>query len=214
MKMDMKEVFQANPVLAIMRNVPFEKTVPYAQAAFDGGVKIFEVALNSPRGLEQITVLRKHFGEAAQIGAGTAITRDKAKAAMEAGAMFLLTPSAPVEVLEFAAAGKLPFLPGVLTPTDVGLCISYGYRTLKLFPAGDMPSSYVKSLKGPFDDTDYVAIGGVTPDNIHEFFKAGYLGAGLGSNLFPKEYVAENAWEKAAKHVAYMLKQAGLGDKS
>ncbi len=207
--MDMREEFRKNPVLAIMRNVPLEKTVPYAQAVVDGGIAMFEVALNSKHGLEQIRLLRKHFGAAARIGAGTAVTVDLAKAALDAGALFLLAPSCPPAVLDHCARNKIQFLPGVLTPTDVGTCLEYGFSTLKLFPAGDMPPSYVKSLKGPFDGTEYVAIGGVTPDNLADIFKAGYLGAGLGSNLFPKEYLENSRWDKAAEFIRGMLKGCG-----
>jgi Entner-Doudoroff aldolase len=202
--MDMKTMVRENPLLAIMRNVPLEKTVHYAQAAFDGGVKFFEVAMNSPHGAEQITRLAKHFSGKALIGAGTAITVERARKALEAGAMFLLTPSCPVDVLKLCEKERIRFLPGVLTPTDVDVCLQHGFSTLKMFPAGDMPMGYVKSLQGPFDGTEYVAIGGVTPDNAADFIKAGYLGVGLGSNLFPKEYVAENAWDKATECVRDM----------
>lgn len=203
--MDMNTMVRENPLLAIMRNVPLDKTIHYAQAAFDGGVKFFEVAMNSAHGVEQIAMLTRHFAGNALIGAGTAITVERARAALGAGAMFLLTPSSPVEVLALCEKEKILILPGVLTPTDVDLCLQYGFSTLKMFPAGDMPMSYVKSLKGPFDNTDYVAIGGVTPENAGDFIKAGYLGVGLGSNLFPKEYVAQNAWDKAAECVAGMV---------
>ena len=67
--------------------------------------------------------------------------------------------------------------------SDVAMCVNHGYHTMKLFPAGDMPMSYIKSLKGPFDDTEYVAIGGVSADNIEEFFRRGYLGAGWAAIL-------------------------------
>lgn len=203
--MNLNEVFRKNPVMAIMRNIPLEKTIDYAQAVFDGGVAIYEVAMNSVHGVEQIAMLKKHFGDKALFGAGTAVTTDLAKAALDAGADFLLTPSSPAEVLAYCAKNNVGFLPGVFSPTDVGLCLSYGFSTLKLFPAGDMPFSYVKNLKGPFDTTDYVAIGGVSPDNIGDFFKAGYIGVGMGSNLFPKEYLAGNAWDKATAAIKELV---------
>lgn len=206
--MNIKETFRANPMLVIMRNVPMDITIDYAQSAYDGGVRMFEVALNSKNGLEQIAMLVKHFAGKAHIGAGTAITTDKAKAALDAGAEYLLTPSAPLAVLDYCAKNKVPFLPGVLTPTDVGSCLEFGFDTLKLFPAGDMPRGYVRSLKGPFDNTEYVAIGGVSPDNIGEFFKAGYLGAGMGSNLYPKEIVEQKQWDRATEYLREKLAKA------
>ena len=105
-------------------------------------------------------------------------------------------------------------LPGALTPSDVTKCLKYGFSVIKLFPAGDMPKGYIKSLKGPLDETEYVAIGGVNRDNLADFIRQGYLGVGLGSNILPKEAVANRDWKAASQDVADMLsiiKQAKQG---
>ncbi len=205
--MDIRTIVEKNPLLAIMRNVPFDKTIPYAEAIVNGGVRFFEVALNSPRACEQISMLRKHFPDDVYIGAGTAITLEKAKTALEAGAQFLLSPSTDPEVVEYCEANGVMLMPGVMTPSDVSFCVRHGFTTLKLFPAGDLPPKYVKSLKGPLDQTDYVAIGGVTPDNIGTFFKNGFIGVGLGSAMLPKEYVAAGEWEKGSEYVKDLLRR-------
>ena len=70
--------------------------------------------------------------------------------------------------------------------TDMAVSLEYGFKTMKIFPAGSMPMSYLKDLKGPFDDTHYMAIGGVNPQNICQFFDAGYLSVGLTSSLIPR----------------------------
>lgn len=205
--MDMYEIVAKNPLLAILRNVPLEKTEDYAQAVVDGGVHFFEVALNSPHGLEQITRLRKKFGDRCLVGAGTAVTVEKARAALAAGAQFLLTPGTPWDVLEYCAENEVMLLPGVLTPTDVALCLEYGFKTMKLFPAGAMPRSYVKDLKGPFDETNYMAIGGVKRENVGEFFDAGCISVGLASGLMPPGAVERCDWQACAGAVA-ALRQA------
>lgn len=204
--MDMKQTVLENPLLAIMRNVPLEKTLDYAGAIVNGGVKFFEVALNSKDALKQISMLRKYFGDSAIIGAGTSITIERAKAAIDAGVQFLLSPSTDVDVLDYCRLENIPMLPGALTPTDVSACVRRGFNVIKLFPAGDMPKGYIKSLKGPFDDTDYVAIGGVTADNASDFIKQGYIGVGLGSAIIPKEYAKNNEWDKASGYIENMLK--------
>ena len=206
--MDMYEVFAQNPLLAILRNVPKEITLDYAGAILKGGVKVFEVALNSPDALEQITMLHKAYGGQCLIGAGTAITVERAQAALDAGAQFLLTPGTPLDVFAFCRDRNVMLLPGVLTPADVAVSLQYGFKTMKLFPAGDMPRSYVKDLKGPFDDTNYVAIGGVTPENIPEFRKAGCLGVGLASSLMPKDKAAARDWDACAEYVHMLLTKA------
>ena len=199
--MDMYEIVAENPLLAILRNVPLEKTEDYAQAVVDGGVRFFEVALNSPHGLEQITRLRRKFGDGCLVGAGTAVTVEKARAALAAGAQFLLTPGTPEDVLEYCAENEVRLLPGVLTPTDVATCLEYGFKTMKLFPAGAMPRGYVKDLKGPFDETNDMAIGGVKRDNVAEFFKAGCISVGLASGLMPTGAVETCDWQACAAAV-------------
>ena len=174
-KIEMRTVIKKNPILAIMRNIPMEDTVDYIDMAERGGVSIFELALNSQDPQEQISILREKRVEKCLIGAGTAITVEKAESAIRAGAQFLLTPGTPEDVLEYCAARSIPLLPGVMTPYDVAVCLKYGFRTMKLFPAGSMPAGYVRNLKGPYDDTEYVAIGGVTQNNISSFFEDGYL---------------------------------------
>lgn len=203
--MDTYSLVSQHPLLAILRNVPVEKTVDYAEAAVQGGAPFFEVALNSPNALEQITMLRTHFGDRCTVGAGTAITVERAKAALDAGAQFLLTPGTPLDVYEFCARNDVALLPGVLTPSDVATSLEFGFSTMKLFPAGSMPRSYIKDLKGPFDNTHYMAIGGVSPTNIREFFDAGYLSVGLASSLMPKAAVAANDWEACVAYIRDMV---------
>lgn len=203
--MDMKQIVLANPLLAILRNVPDEKLIDYAKAIVNGGVKFFEVALNSKNALGQISKLKEYFGEEIILGAGTAITVDRAKAAIDAGASFLLSPSTDSEVLKYCQKDNIPILPGALTPSDVAECVRHGFKVIKLFPAGDMPKGYIKSLKGPFDDTDYVAIGGVNAENAADFIKQGYIGVGLGSAIIPKEYVLNNEWDKASRYIENLV---------
>ncbi len=205
--MDLHDVVINNPLLAIMRNVPVEKTIPYAEAIINGGVRFFEVAMNSPSASQQIRLLRDHFPDDVYIGAGTAITVERAESALSAGAQFLLTPSTDRDVILFCEANKIPLMPGVMTPTDVSFCYQHGFKTLKLFPAGDLPPGYIKSLKGPLDGTEYIAIGGVTPDNIADFFRNGFIGVGLGSAILPKEYVAEERWEDGSEYVKGLLRR-------
>mgnify|MGYP001295846383 CR=1 FL=1 len=135
--MDTYDLVSKHPLLAILRNVPLEKTIDYAEAAVQGGAPFFEVALNSPHALEQITMLRPHFGDRCTVGAGTAITVERCKAALDAGAQFLLTPGTPLDVFSYCAENDIALLPGVLTPTDVATSLQFGYKTMKLLAAGE-----------------------------------------------------------------------------
>ena len=152
-------------------------------------------------------MIAQHFGDKIVVGAGTAINVERAFSAVSAGAEFLLTPSTDVPVLEYCRKNNVPMLPGVMTPTDVSICVNWGFFTMKLFPAGDLPSNYIKSLKGPFDGTNYVAVGGVGVDNIRMFFERGFVGVGIGSKLVPAEYVKDNRWDEAAQYVRELVEK-------
>lgn len=207
----MIEIVKHSPVMAILRHLPLAQTASYVNAALQGGVRAFEVAMNTPHALEQIRLIRQLFSQVdIRVGAGTALTPGHCRAAMDAGAQFLLSPASDARVLQYCRDNHIPFLPGVMTPSDVALCVNYGFRVLKLFPASDLPKGYIKSLKGPFDTTEYVAVGGVSPENIRSFFETGFAGVGIGSNLIPRDLLETQQWEAAAETIKAMIKKACL----
>jgi len=201
----MEAIIKKYPVIAILRNLPLDITYDYVKSLIEGGIHCFEVASNTPHVLEQIHFLRETFQSEICIGAGTILTTEMAKDAVDAGAAFLLSPSTDQEVLKYCSANHIPLLPGVFSPADVSICISYGFNTLKLFPANALPKDYIKSLKGPFDDTNYVAVGGVSPENIQTFFDSGFVGVGIGSSLVSKEYLTNKDWTKITEQISTML---------
>lgn len=204
----MLDILRKHPIVAILRNIPNEILLDYANAAWQGGIRCFEVAMNTPLAASQIRSLVDELPADALVGAGTAFRPDIADQAIGAGARFLLTPSINAEILAHCREKNYRLLPGVMTPSDVDLCLGYGYTVMKLFPAGDLPLSYVKSLKGPFDGTEYVAVGGVSLDNAGDFLRAGYIGVGIGSNLIPRELVERRDWAKAQEAIGEMLFRA------
>ena len=205
--LDLEQTMQEHPVLGILRNIPLDKTIDYADAAIRGGVSFFEVALNSPCALQQIEMLRDKFGEQCLVGAGTAITPELCQQAIATGAQFLLTPGTPLDVLRYCRDHEIALLPGVLTPTDVAVSMEYGYHAMKLFPAGSMPLRYLKDLQGPFDKTQFMAIGGVNAENAAEFLRADYRSIGLASALMPKAAVAAGDWQTCENQVRKIVEQ-------
>lgn len=201
----MYSFFKDKKICAILRKLPPEIIQEYAHAIYQGGISMFEVALNSSDSYKQIAALRNMFGENALVGAGTVLSEEQAKNALESGAQFLLTPCVQENILDFCTKNQIKILPGVMTPSDVALCLFYGITTMKLFPAGDLPSNYIRSLKGPFDTTEYVAVGGVNSNNIKTFFANGFIGVGIGNALVPKEYLENRCWKKIQNHVDKLI---------
>lgn len=196
-----EEIVKANPVIGILRNVDSQLLPYYVESILNGGIHAIEVAMNTPDGAEQIRSLKTRFGKDLLIGAGTAITPERIHTAFNAGASFFLTPSVTEENLTRLSECHIPVLPGVFSPSDVELCLRHGFYTMKLFPAAELPLSYIKSLKGPFSNTEYVAVGGVSIENLADLFHAGFIGAGVGSSLVPRKYIDNRDWAGAAKEV-------------
>jgi len=198
----MVKFFKENKIIAILRNIPFEKTIDVVKVAYLEGIKTFEVSLMSNKSIKQIEEIRNYFGTKIIIGAGTVVNIDLVKASLDVGTDFILSPSSDEKVLDFCRINSVNLIPGVFSPSDVSLCISYGYNLLKLFPANIFPINYIKDLKGPFPKTEYIAVGGVNEKNYKEFLNAGFIGVGIGSNLFPKEFISNNDWKGLQKNIS------------
>ena len=198
----MKNVIKENKIVAILRNIPSEKILNIIEIAYLEGIKVFEVSLMSRESFNQIEQVKKYFGSKIIIGAGTVINTNLAEDALNVGADFLFSPSSDEKVLDFCKSKSIKIIPGVFSPSDISLCLSYGYSLLKLFPANIFPISYIKELKGPFPQTEYLAVGGVNENNYKDFLNSGFLGVGLSSSLFPKELVIKSDWDGIKNNIS------------
>ena len=187
-------------ITGILRNVKKEDVLKVGEILIKYNIKDFEVTYNTKDSLEIVKILKKEFPDA-RIGMGTILTVEELKKAEESGAEFILTPSVNEEVLKYAGENNIELIPGVFSPSEVALALRYGFNYLKLFPAIDLPVSYINNLKGLFDKVEFMAVGGVEKDNITDFFKAGFKSVGMGSSLIKKSYLESKDLEKLEKHV-------------
>ena len=187
-------------ITGILRNVKKEDVLKVGEILIKHNIKDFEVTYNTKDSLEIVKMLKKEFPEA-RIGMGTILTVEELKKAEESGAEFILTPSVNEEVLRYSGKNNIDLITGVFSPSEVALALRYGFNYLKLFPAIDLPDSYINNLMGPFDKVEFMAVGGVEKDNITDFFKAGLKSVGMGSSLIKKSYLESKDWEKLEKHV-------------
>ena len=187
-------------ITGILRNVKKEDVLKVGEILIKHNIKDFEVTYNTKDSLEIVKILKKEFPEA-RIGMGTILTVEELKKAEESGAEFILTPSVNEEVLRYSGKNNIDLITGVFSPSEVALALRYGFNYLKLFPAIDLPDSYINNLMGPFDKVEFMAVGGVEKDNITDFFKAGFKSVGMGSSLIKKSYLESKDWEKLEKHV-------------
>lgn len=182
-------------IIAIVRGFTPIQCVKLAEALYAGGIRLIEVTFDQSRPdtyeetAEAILSIRKHFDGAVMPGAGTVLTREQVDLAKKAGAGYIISPDTNPEVIRYTREQELVSLPGAMTPSEAVCAHRAGADMVKLFPIADLGASYLKALRAPLRHIDFLAVGGVSPQNIKEFIKAGAVGAGVGGALTRKELV-------------------------
>lgn len=169
-------------VVAIVRLNDANAATAAAQALILGGVSVIEFSLTSREAITAIEHMRDSNGHVA-VGAGTVLTMEHAKAAVDAGAEFLISPGFDCDILAWASDRDILYVPGVLTPTEVHRATKSGAEMLKLFPAAPMGAAYVRQLLGPFPNLSLIATGGIDEENMWAFLEAGASAVAIGSAL-------------------------------
>jgi len=173
-------------LLAVIRGPSEDLTLKMVDALVTGGVTGIEITFTTPNALDVVKALEDDFGERIILGMGTLTQKEQAEAAMVAGAKFLVSPHTEKTMAKAMVATGLPTMMGALTPSEVMQARSYGSDVVKIFPGSLGGPAYMKSLKGPFPDIPMMPTGGVSSENLKDWFKAGAFAVGAGSNLCPK----------------------------
>ncbi|MFF3494823.1 bifunctional 4-hydroxy-2-oxoglutarate aldolase/2-dehydro-3-deoxy-phosphogluconate aldolase [Streptomyces sp. NPDC002795] len=172
----------AQRVFGIVRTAGPEAAVEAAEAVLDAGLNAVEVALTTPRALTAVARLTETRPDAL-VGAGTVIDAAAARAAVEAGARFLVSPSLHPEVIRTGHRYGVPVFPGVVTPTEMVRALEEGADGLKLFPASTVSPSWLRDVRAALPQAPVIPTGGVTIDNAPEWIAAGAVACGMGSAL-------------------------------
>ncbi|MBT8422690.1 MAG: bifunctional 4-hydroxy-2-oxoglutarate aldolase/2-dehydro-3-deoxy-phosphogluconate aldolase [Gammaproteobacteria bacterium] len=192
------------PVLPVIQVARADEIVPIAEALAEGGINALEITLRTDAGLDAIRLARQRFPDAV-VCAGTVTNTEQLRAAMDAGAEFVVTPGITEALVKAAVDHNIPLLPGIATPSELMLGLDAGLRHFKLFPAqvvGGM--AMLKSLAGPFPDVQFCPTGGLNADNYRDFLALPNVFCVGGSWMVVKangEFQAE-ASAKAARAVA------------
>ena len=180
--MDLREALREHRLLAIIRGRDPAACVRTAEVLVESGVRVLEVSLTSVDSRSVLAATVQRVGDVALVGAGTVLTESDAADALAAGAAFAVTPALCDGVGEAVRRG-LPVLVGAMTPTEVWVAHRAGATAVKLFPAGEVGSSYLAALRQPFPDVDLVPVGGVDRHDAVRFLAAGALAVGVGGPL-------------------------------
>jgi 2-dehydro-3-deoxyphosphogalactonate aldolase len=173
------------PLIAILRGVAPDEAVAIGEALVAAGFGLIEVPLNSPQPLDSIARLARALAGRAIVGAGTVLRTAEVAAVETAGGVMIVSPNTNVSVIAAAARAGLISLPGVVTPSEAFDALDAGATALKLFPAEGASPAVLKAMRAVLPaDLRVLPVGGITPDVLAPWLKAGAAGFGLGSALY------------------------------
>jgi 2-dehydro-3-deoxyphosphogluconate aldolase / (4S)-4-hydroxy-2-oxoglutarate aldolase len=170
-------------VVAIGRGLPPDRVERIAEGLVAGGVRAFEITLNSPDAFAAIAALAQRWGDRLLVGAGTVLDIEGAERAVDAGARFIVSPHTDPGLIAWAVGRGVPVFPGAFSPTEILTGWNAGATAVKLFPASVAGSTFIREFRGPFRDIPLIATGGVTIESAPEFLAAGAAAVGMGSWL-------------------------------
>ena len=183
-------------IIAVVRAESGEQLVPVVRALAEGGVAAVEITFTVPDAVEVIRRVHKELGDAVVVGAGTVLDPETARAALLAGAAFLVGPTVNAEVIKTARRYDKVVMPGALTPTEVLAAWEAGADVVKIFPAGLGGPAYLKDLRGPLPQIRLMPTGGVDLDTAEAFLKAGACCLGVGGALVEPKAVANGDFDR------------------
>ncbi|GLW50703.1 ketohydroxyglutarate aldolase [Streptomyces sp. NBRC 14336] len=189
-------VLDLAPVLPVVVIDDPADAVPLARALVAGGLPAIEVTLRTPGALDAIRAVASEVPEAV-VGAGTVIAPAQVKAAVGAGARFLVSPGWTDVLLNAMWGAGVPFLPGVSTASEVVALLERGVREMKFFPAQAAGgTAYLRSLSGPLPQARFCPTGGIGPDSAPEYLALPNVGCVGGSWMLPADAVAARDWAR------------------
>lgn len=183
-------------VVAVLVIDDARRAVPLARALLDGGIDVMELTLRTPVAIESLQLIRDTVPEMLA-GIGTILTMQQVKDVVEAGASFGVAPGLNANIVREAQRMRLPFAPGILSPSDVELALELGCRELKFFPAEPAGGlAYLKSLAAPYAHLGvrYIPLGGVNVSNVAAYLSDSDIMAVGGSWLAPRDDINNEQW--------------------
>jgi 2-dehydro-3-deoxyphosphogluconate aldolase / (4S)-4-hydroxy-2-oxoglutarate aldolase len=186
--MDVLE-FKKLPLMGIVRGIKDQNLPSLVEAVKSSGLKALEITLNTKEALSLIKKTSQMCKGSFALGAGTVLSLESCREAIDCGATFIVSPNLNLEIVKYCSKHTIPVFPGAFTPSEIYNAKIAGATMVKVFPAKFFGPAYFKEIKGPFDDTELLACGGVTEENISDFFLNGASAIAFGGSVFKKEWL-------------------------
>jgi 2-dehydro-3-deoxyphosphogluconate aldolase / (4S)-4-hydroxy-2-oxoglutarate aldolase len=181
---DFDAIFGSQRLMAILRGYPSAKSVELAERAWDLGISIVEVPVQTADAVQALrAVVAAGRERSLPVGAGTVITREQVTAAAAAGAAFTVAPGFDGSIVADSIEHGLPHLPGIATATELQAAVRHGLSWVKAFPATALGPAWFTMMRGPFPAARFVATGGLDASNAGAFLRAGVSVVAVGSAL-------------------------------
>ena len=208
--MEKREVFNrmvSEGLIPVIRVASAAEAIDVADAIKEGGVTVIEITMSVPGALDTIKDLTKKYKDDIILGAGTILDTETGRAALLAGAQFLVTPTLNLDLIHLAHRYSAVVVPGAMTPTEILTAWNAGADMVKVFPAAQLGGpEYIRALRGPLPQILYVPTGGVNLQNAGAFIKAGATALGAGGELVDKKAVKEKKFNVITENTRAFLK--------
>lgn len=190
-------------LVAILRGIQPGEAAEHIAALIDAGFRYIEIPLNSPDWQQSIPAMVRQFGERSEIGAGTVLKVEQVDFLAEAGAKLIVTPNTAPAVIRRAVEKGMLVCAGCATASEAFSALDAGAQWLKIFPSSAFGPDYIRALKAVLPpEVPVLAVGGVTPENLHSWRQAGCAGAGLGSDLYRAGQPLARTRQQAQRFIA------------
>ena len=180
---DVTQAIESMGVVAVIRLKDPAKLRAVVDALAEGGVRALEVTMTVPRAVDLIRELAPTMPSGFLLGAGTVVDADTAKAVIDAGARYVVSPVFRPDVIDACHLRDVPMMPGCFSPTEILAAHDAGADIIKVFPATMLGPQFLKDVRAPLPQVKLMPTGGVTLDNAGDWIRAGAVAVGIGSAL-------------------------------
>jgi 2-dehydro-3-deoxyphosphogluconate aldolase/(4S)-4-hydroxy-2-oxoglutarate aldolase len=208
--MEKREVFNrmiSEGLVPVVRVSSAQEAIDVAEAIKEGGVSLIEITMSVQGAIEVIRELTQKYKDKIIMGAGTVLDPETGRAALLAGAQFLVSPTLNLDLIHLAHRYSAVVIPGTMTPTEVLTAWNAGADLVKVFPAAQLGGpEYIRALRGPLPQVLLVPTGGVNLQNAGAFIRAGATALGAGGELVDKKAVKEKKFHIITENTRAFLK--------
>jgi 2-dehydro-3-deoxyphosphogluconate aldolase/(4S)-4-hydroxy-2-oxoglutarate aldolase len=210
-KSDGLKLIRETGIIAIMRAQSSDQLIAAADAIRAGGVRVIEVTMTTPGALSVITAATKKYGNEVLFGAGTVLDPETARAAILAGAGFIVAPTLNLDVIRLCNRYSVPVMPGCLTPTEMLTAWEAGADMIKLFPADVGGPDLIKAILAPLPQLQIVPVGGVDLNTAAAFIRKGAVALGVGGSLINQKLLDSGDMAELSRRATAFIDEVKKG---